>query len=85
MEKNSRVTAEASLNKGCISAQRKTWEGSSCIILMNISQEAATVDLTGYEGWTLAASLSADGKKISLKGTELSLSAYGVAILVPAQ
>ena len=80
-----RVTAEASLNKGCISAQRKTWEGSSCIILMNISQEAATVDLTGYEGWTLAASLSADGKKISLKGTELSLSAYGVAILVPAQ
>ena len=80
-----RVTAEASLNKGCISAQRKTWEGSRCIILMNISQEAATVDLTGYEGWTLAASLSADGKKISLKGTELSLSAYGVAILVPAQ
>ena len=80
-----RVTAEASLNKGCISAQRKTWEGSRCIILMNISQEAATVDLTGYEGWTLAASVSADGKKISLKGTELSLSAYGVAILVPAQ
>ena len=79
-----RVTAEAALNKGCISAQRKTWENESCIILMNISPEAATVDLTGYEDWTLVASLSADGKKISQKGTELSLSAYGVAILVPA-
>ena len=79
-----RVTAEAALNKGCISAQRKTWGDESCIILMNISPEAATVDLTGYEGWTLAASLSADGKKITHKGTTLALSAYGVAILVPA-
>jgi glycosidase len=78
-----RVTAEAALNKGCISAQRKTWEGENCIILMNISPDAATVDLTGYEGWNLAASLSADGKKITQNGTSLSLSAYGIAILVP--
>jgi glycosidase len=80
-----RTTAEKALNKLCVSAFRKSWNGEECIVLMNISPEGTTVDLTGYEGWTLAAFLSADGKKISLKGTELSLSAYGVAILVPAQ
>lgn len=77
-----RVTAENALNTGCISAQRKTWNDESCIILMNISEEAAQVDLSAYTDWKLAASLSADGEKISLKGTTLSLSAYGVAVLV---
>ena len=78
-----RTTAEAALNRGCVSAQRKTWNNESCIILMNVSEEAATVDLSGYESWTLAASLCANGKKITQKGTELNLSAYGVAVLVP--
>lgn len=77
-----RVTAEAALNSGCISAQRKVWEDESCIILMNISEEAAKVDLSAYADWNLTASLSADGGKISRKGTTLNLSAYGVAILV---
>ena len=49
---------------------------------MNISGEAAQVDLSAYAGWKLAASLSADGGKISLKGTTLNLSPYGVAVLV---
>ena len=79
-----RTTAEAALNRGCISAQRKTWGEESCIILMNISPDAAAVDLSGYADWVLAASLSADGKKINQKGTELTLSAYGIAVLVPA-
>ena len=77
------TTAEDTLNTGCISAQRKTWEDDSCIILMNIAAEAAQVDLTEYADWLLAASLSADGEAISLNGTTLELSAYGVAVLIP--
>ncbi len=78
-----RTTEEKALNTGCISAQRKTWEDESCIILMNVSEEAAKVDLSGYTGWELAASLSADGKKIILQESTLNLSAWGVAILIP--
>jgi glycosidase len=78
-----RTTEEAALNKNCISAQRKTWNGKTCIILMNISEEAAEVDLSAYEGWTMAASLSADGGKISMKGSNLKLSAWGIAVLIP--
>jgi len=77
------TTAETALNKNCISAQRKTWEGQSCIILMNIQNEAAAVDLSAYADWTLTASLSADGRKITMKGSELTLPAYGIAILMP--
>lgn len=78
-----RTTEEKALNTGCISAQHKTWGDEHCIILMNISEEAAKVDLSGYADWELAASLSADGGKISLQGNTLNLSAWGVAILIP--
>ena len=78
-----RTTEEVLLNKNCISAQRKTWNDETCIILMNISEEATDVDLSAYEGWTLAASLSADGGKISMKGSTLKLSAWGIAVLIP--
>ena len=78
-----RVTEEKALNTGFISAQRKTWENETCIILMNMSSDAAQVDLSAYVDWSLAASLSADGKKISLKGNTLQLSAWGVAVLIP--
>jgi glycosidase len=77
-------TAEADLNTGCISAYRKTWGEEECIILMNINGEDAKVDLSAYGGWTLAASLSADGSKIKLKGDSLKLPAWGVAVLIPA-
>jgi len=77
-----RVTAEVPLNTGCVSAQRKTWNEEACIILMNIDSQSAKVDLTGYENWKLAATLSADGNAITLTGTNLELPAYGVAILV---
>ena len=80
-----RVTAEANLNKGCVSAQRKTWGEESCIILMNIDANAAQVDLSDYAEWSMAASLSADGGEIRLNGTTLELPAYGVAVLVPAR
>lgn len=78
------TTAETSLNIGCVSAFRKTCDLGECIILMNINTEAAEVDLGGYEDWTLAASLSADGGSIDVDGATLNLPAYGVAVMVPA-
>ena len=80
-----RTTAEAALNVNCISAQRKTWGEEQCIILMNIQAEGTAVDLSGYEGWTLAASVSADGNPITLEGTTLTMPAFGLAVLVPAE
>ena len=79
-----RTTCETALNIGCVSAQRKTWNEEECIILMNINPEAATADLSAYADWTLAATLSADGNPITLAGTTLNLSAYGIAVLLPA-
>ena len=78
-----RVTAETALNVECISAQRKTWGEEECIILMNISSEAGTADLSAYGDWTMVASLSADGGDITLEGSTLNLPAYGVAVLIP--
>ena len=77
------TTVEAALNMGCVSAYRKTWDEEECIILMNIDSNAATVDLSSYEGWTLAANLSVDENLVNMNGTTLNLPAYGVAILLP--
>ena len=77
------MTAEAALNVDCISAQRKTWNDQECIILMNISPEAGSADLSAYADWTVAATLSADGNAIVQDGTKLNLPAYGVAVLLP--
>ena len=76
-------TAEAELNKGCVSAYRKTWNEESCIVLMSIDSNAASVDLSAYGDWTLAASLSADGNAIAMDGATLQLPAWGVAVLIP--
>ena len=76
-------TAEAELNKGCVSAYRKTWNEESCIVLMNIDSNAASVDLSAYGDWTLAAGLSADGNAIAMDGATLQLPAWGVAVLIP--
>ena len=80
-----KTTAEAPLNAGCVSAYRKTWGEKACIILMNISADAATANLSAYGDWTLAASLSADGGKIARKGDTLTLAPYGTAVLTPAK
>ena len=77
------TTVEAALNMGCVSAYRKTWDEEECIILMNIDSNAATVNLSSYEGWTLAANLSVDENLVNMNGTTLNLPAYGVAILLP--
>ena len=78
-----KTTVEEALNVNCISAQRKTWNDQECIILMNINTVAAQVDLSAYDGWVLAASLSADGNPVVLNGTTLELPAFGTAILIP--
>jgi hypothetical protein len=78
-----RTTCETALNVGCVSAQRKTWNDQECIILMNINTEAARVDLSSYDSWMLAASLSADGNEVVLNGTTLELPAFATAILIP--
>ena len=78
-------TAETALNTGCVSAYRKTWNDEMCIILMNIDANPATVNLTDYEGWELAAKLSADGNEVALSGTTLNLPAWGVAVLTPTE
>ena len=78
-----RVTAETPLNVGCVSAQRKTWEDKTCIILMNIDEAAAEVDLSAYADWSLAASVSANGEPITVQDSALTLPAYGLAVLRP--
>ena len=42
------------------------------------------MDLSAYADWTLAAALSADGNPVAMDGTTLNMSAFGVAVLVPA-
>lgn len=76
-----RVTAETPLNTGCVSAQRKTWNDQSCIILMNVAAEAAAVDLSGYADWALSVSLVTGEEQVSLTDTALHLPAYAIAIL----
>ncbi|MBQ9761526.1 MAG: alpha amylase [Oscillospiraceae bacterium] len=79
------TTAETTLNLGCVSAMRKTWGEEECIILMNIdaNEEGAKVDLSAYADWQLVASLSANGENITLSGSELSMPAFGIAVLIP--
>lgn len=77
------VTVEAALNVGCVSAQRKTWNGESCVILINFSKDTAQVDLSGYEDWYLATSLTVDEAPVTVDGAALTLPAFGVAVLLP--
>jgi glycosidase len=82
-----RTTAEKPLNKGCVSAFRKTWGEEECIILMNISDTAAEVDLGTYvdEAWILAASLSVGEETVRfLEDGYLLIPGYGAAVLRPA-
>lgn len=80
-----RTTAETALNVGCVSAQRKTWNDETCIILMNIDPNGADVDLSAYQDWEVAVCLSADGGEFVMKpeNSVFCMPAYGVAILRP--
>ncbi len=76
-------TVETDLNVKCVSAIRKTWNDETCIMLININEQADTVDLSGYTDWKMVASVSADGSPIVMNGSTLEMAAYGIAILVP--
>ncbi len=78
-----RTTAEKALNKDCVSAFRKNWNGEECIVLMNISPDGRTVDLTGYEGWSMAAQLCVGEMTCTEEGAKLQMPAYAVAVLLP--
>lgn len=75
------TTAETALNVGCVSAFRKTWNEESCIVLLNIDEKAATVDLSGYADWNLDASLTVDCSDVTCNGSTLELPAFGIAVL----
>ncbi len=77
------TTAETGLNVGCVSAQRKTWGDQKCIILMNIDANAASVNLTGYEDWTLAATLTTTEEAVTQEDASMNLPGFAVAILIP--
>lgn len=80
-----RTTCETALNVGCVSAQRKTWNEETCIILMNIDLNGAEVDLSAYADWETVWCLSANGEEFMRDPAAQSLymPAYGVAILRP--
>ncbi len=78
------VTAEDALNKNCVAAVRKSWNGEECILLFNVNTEAAAVDLTGYEGWTLAAAVVTGGEAVTAENGTLTMPAWAVAVLLPA-
>ena len=81
-----KTTAETELNRGCISAFRKTWGQQECIILMNISDTAAEADLSAYaaEGWHLAATLCVGEETVQfLQEGTLQLPGYSTAVLLP--
>lgn len=77
------VTCEEALNKGSISAQRKSWNGQACILLMNVDSKENGIDLSAYADWELKVSLEAGEEKASLEGTTLTLPAWAVAVLTP--
>lgn len=77
------TTTEVPLNKGCVSAFRKDWGQESCIVLMNIQEAPAQVDLSNYSDWTLAATLSVDGTAITVEENVLNLNGFGTAVLIP--
>ena len=64
-----------------VSATRKTWGEESCLILMNISTEEKQCDLTGYEVFTLAGTLTVDERGVTQTGNQLILPPYAVAVL----
>ena len=81
-----RTSCETALNTGCVSAQRKTWNEETCIILMNIDEAGAEVDLSGYTDWETVRYLSANGEDFlrDPAANSLYIPAYGIAVLQPA-
>lgn len=77
------TTAEEALNKGCISAVRKTDKdtGKTCILLMNISDQEQQVSLAGYEDWKLGDIICTGTDQVVQEKTALTMPAYSIAVL----
>lgn len=76
-------TVESALDQGCVSALRKDWNGQECIILTNVQEEAAQVDLSAYDQWDLVASLTVDEGMVTMEGQTLTMPPFAIAILIP--
>ena len=74
-------TAETALNRGTVSATRKTFGAETAIILMNIGTQAAEVDLSEYADYTLAGTLTTDEAPVAAEAGSLTLPPFAVAIL----
>ena len=72
------------LRQEIVDSEAQTWNDQAVIVLMNIDTMAASVDLSAYADWTLAATLSADGSDIVLNDATLELPAFGTAVLIPS-
>ena len=66
---------------GDVCAIRRSWNGESCVIVINPSKNAHELALEPLGELWLTGELSASGGEISLKGDTLSLPAYSIAIL----
>ena len=62
---------------------RQLRSGRQCRLSPMAVPEMATVDLTQYAAWDLAAQLCTDQEKATRADAALQLPAYAVAVLIP--
>ena len=74
------TACEKSLNKGCISAIKKTYGNEEYVILMNISDKSSAVEMKTFSSFQLKESLCVSSDEAGYDGKTLTLPAYGVAI-----
>ncbi|HIS96877.1 MAG TPA: hypothetical protein IAD42_02760 [Candidatus Scatomorpha pullistercoris] len=69
--------------EGDICVIRRSWNGESCVIVINPSENAHELDTEplGLSGLLLAGELCASGSGVGFKGGVLQLPAYSIAIL----
>lgn len=67
-----------------ICAYTLTWKDKTVLIVHNIGIEDVTVDISGFSGYSVVGSLTADGGEVSASGNSLTLPAASVAVLKAA-
>ena len=58
-----------------------TWNGRTVLIVHNVGSDEVVLDTSGYAGYGLVGSLQANGGRVTLDGTSLTMSAATVAVL----
>lgn len=80
-------TADKTLNKGSISAVKKTMKTkddgeNSCVILYNISDKEQTLELNLNEnGLRLCAELETGSEKVHVSENKIEIPAWGIAVI----